>query len=586
MTKKTISILMSICVLLMSFAATHITAMAKDNDMAEIGLTDDETYPGYEYEYDIHNTDQGKVVWITALYTAQSDVVIPDTLGGYPVTAICDYAVRQRPKIENLTVGGNVSEIGSYAFAECESLKTVTIGDSVETIHPYAFKGCTALKNVFIGKSVNSIARPPFEGMAFEGCNALESVIVDERNMTYDSRDNCNAIIETKSNALFLGFVCSKIPDTVKRIDKYSFYKNGGLSYIHIPDGITSIGENAFAYCTGLTSITGGNSVSHIESSAFDHCAMYDNHSDGLIYIGKTLYTVKGDCPVTIVPDDGTLGIADYAFNHQDNIKTVSLPESVVRIGRSAFYSCSNLERIKMPESAVSVGRYAFTDTKLYDDEYNPDTDGVVYIDKTAYTLKTHQFFPDSEIAVKEGTKSIADFAIVGKNPYTIDAVTIPDSVIWIGDHAMTENRGLKSITIPSSVTHIGYHAFGYYGASKYDIVSPEEEIYKVEGFTIYGYTNSAAEKYAKENGFTFVSIGVMEVSILLGDADGNGEVDAVDATLIQRHVTRIKVPYEEAQLMNADVDGDGILTIVDATFIQRYSTNVVTPYPIGEAIA
>lgn len=72
---------------------------------------------------------------------------------------------------------------------------------------------------------------------------------------------------------------------------------------------------------------------------------------------------------------------------------------------------------------------------------------------------------------------------------------------------------------------------------------------------------------------------------VKLGDADGSGEVDEVDATIIQRYVTMIAVPYDEDQLMNADIDGDGDLTIADATFIQRYATGVKIPYAIGEIV-
>lgn len=81
------------------------------------------------------------------------------------------------------------------------------------------------------------------------------------------------------------------------------------------------------------------------------------------------------------------------------------------------------------------------------------------------------------------------------------------------------------------------------------------------------------------------VTIGIPKEPALLGDADGSGEVDTIDATIIQRYATKVAVPYDEDQLMNADIDGDGDLTIVDATFIQRFATKVKTPYPIGELI-
>ena len=74
-----------------------------------------------------------------------------------------------------------------------------------------------------------------------------------------------------------------------------------------------------------------------------------------------------------------------------------------------------------------------------------------------------------------------------------------------------------------------------------------------------------------------------LEGTPLLGDANDDGEVDTVDATIIQRTATHLKVPYTEEQLIFADVDGDGEVTIVDATYIQRYATHVKIPFPIGE---
>ena len=71
----------------------------------------------------------------------------------------------------------------------------------------------------------------------------------------------------------------------------------------------------------------------------------------------------------------------------------------------------------------------------------------------------------------------------------------------------------------------------------------------------------------------------------LLGDADGDGEVTIVDATYIQRYVTKLTVPFTEAQMLKGDIDGDGEVTVVDATFVQRYATRMNTPYPIGEYV-
>ncbi|MBQ6499040.1 MAG: leucine-rich repeat protein, partial [Ruminococcus sp.] len=192
-------------------------------------------------------------------------------------------------------------------------------------------------------------------------------------------------------------------------------------------------------------------------------------------------------------------------------------------------------------------------------------------------------FIPDT-------VKAIHHFAFDGLN--TITSITIPDSVTSIGNHAIYDCTSLKSVTIPASVTSIGDYAIGYY----YGIIYQSKWVTeygekKISGFTIKGYNDTEAQRYAQSNGITFISLGEKpteaptEPPVLLGDADGNGEVDLVDATVIQRHTTMIAVPYDEAQLMCADIDDDGSLTIVDATFIQRYATKVQTPYKIGATV-
>ena len=81
---------------------------------------------------------------------------------------------------------------------------------------------------------------------AFAHCSGLESIIVENGNTVYDSRDNCNAIIETETNTIIMGCKITIIPNSV-----------------------TSIGSSAFSHCIGLTSVTIPNSVTNIGVSAF-----------------------------------------------------------------------------------------------------------------------------------------------------------------------------------------------------------------------------------------------------------------------------------------------------------------------------
>ena len=171
-------------------------------------------------------------------------------------------------------------------FAACSGLTSITIPNSVTSIGSYAFRGCTGLTSVTIGNSVTSIGR-----YAFEGCTGLTIIIVNEGNSIYDSRNGCNAIIETGSNTLIIGCKNTIIPNSVTSIGEDAFRYCSGLTHITIPNSVTSIGGGAFRNCTSLTSITIGNSVTSIGISAFDGCS-------GL----KEIY-VKADTPPSAYSD-------------------------------------------------------------------------------------------------------------------------------------------------------------------------------------------------------------------------------------------------------------------------------------------
>lgn len=145
--------------------------------------------------------------------------------------------------------------------------------------------------------------------------------------------------------------------------------------------------------------------------------------------------------------------------------------------------------------------------------------------------------------------------------------VILPDTLKEIGDYAFDECNNLKSITIPQSVETIGEMAFGY--TFDYSVF----EVKKIDGFTIYGYKDSAAEEYANENGFNFVEL---DNEILIGDVNGDGVVSVSDATSLQKHLANGKI-FDEALLKIADTNGDGEVTVADATLIQKYLANSVS---------
>ena len=95
-----------------------------------------------------------------------------------------------------------------------------------------------------IGNDVTSIGYD-----AFEGCSGLTSIVVQEGNTKYDSRNGCNAIIETSTNTLIAGCRNTVIPESVTSIGKNAFYGCSGLTSVTIPNSVTSIGKSAFSDC-------------------------------------------------------------------------------------------------------------------------------------------------------------------------------------------------------------------------------------------------------------------------------------------------------------------------------------------------
>lgn len=140
------------------------------------------------------------------------------------------------------------------------------IAEGTRGVTPGAFTSCSDITNLSIPNSVFFIGKD-----AFSGCTGLTSIIVEDGNLNYDSRDNCNAIIDKNTNELILGCMNTIIPNSVTFIGDYAFQGIRDLKSISIPNSVTTIGDGAFGW-SGLTSIDIPNSVTTLGDYVFQYC--------------------------------------------------------------------------------------------------------------------------------------------------------------------------------------------------------------------------------------------------------------------------------------------------------------------------
>ena len=208
--------------------------------------------------YQVTSIGQGAFFFCEGL----TSVEIPNS-----VTSIGESAFWGCSGLTSVTIPNSVTSIGQGAFSSCLVLTSINIPNSVTSIGDYAFESCTGLTSVTIPNSVTSIG-----GSAFSGCTGCTSIVVESGNPVYDSRNNCNAIIETASNTLIAGCENTIIPNSVTTIGQSAFDGCSSLTSVTIPNSVTSIGQSAFDSCSGLTSVTIPNSVTNIGQDAFWGC--------------------------------------------------------------------------------------------------------------------------------------------------------------------------------------------------------------------------------------------------------------------------------------------------------------------------
>ena len=264
-------------------------------------------------------------------------------------------------RLTSLVFPNSVTSIGAFAFANCSDITSVTFPNSLKSIGSQAFEGCAKLTSLTIPNSVNSIAYD-----AFFGCVGLTSFVIDKGNTMYDSRDNCNAIIETGSNTLIWGCSNTIIPNSVTSIGNYAFQVCEGLTSVNIPEGVTSIGEGAFDRCSNLKIVSIPRSVTYIGSCAFAFSEGF-SLTDFYCYaenVPETEYDLFGDRPTSffyheLPHESATLHVPAVSIEKYKATEPWKDFGNIVALENTVSYTKDLMATIILPtEPDASKGKY------------------------------------------------------------------------------------------------------------------------------------------------------------------------------------------------------------------------------------
>lgn len=278
-----------------------------------------------------------------------TEVVIPDTYNGLPVTQVGDF---------DCTAAGFDADV--RYFSHCDNLKSVVIGNNVTRILG-AFNNCSNLTSVSIPDSVTSCE------MSFYDCDAIEYNTYD--NAYYLGNENNPYVVLI--DAVDTSITSCNVNAKTKLIASNAFNGCSSLTNINLPSGLTSIGGGAFDRCSSLTNLV-------IPSSVKTICPMFMSDSKNLTSIAvasqnKTYYSVNNclierasktlifGCKNSVIPEDGSVvSIGTGAFMGCSGLTEITIPNSVVSIEVGAFASCEQLSKVTLPKSLVKIGSFAF----------------------------------------------------------------------------------------------------------------------------------------------------------------------------------------------------------------------------------
>ncbi len=533
-------------VLLIVFSVPFVSVSAETME----GTTND----GFFYKI----TD-GEVT-ITAYEGEATDLAIPGTIEGYPVTVIGEDAFNCNFDIESVVIPEGVRIVDGYAFYGCDKLTDITLPKSVEQVGTYAFAetgyyddeanwedGLLYLEHFLINtdlyisgectvkEGITHIGEYVFFYADVEKVNLPEGLL----SIGYGAFEKCSKLVSVN------------LPDSLETIGPRAFWACTELVEITIPDGVTRIEKEAFWACNKLETVVFSDNLTYIGDEAFSGCDVLKKADipSGVTYIGGSAFSHCNALEDVTIPEK-IQTIGDYAFMDCTQITSAVIPEGALEVGEFAFYYCTALETFSLPSTLQSLGRAAIAFTAFSENEENWTDDNLI-----VGTVLVNQRKNDAEeYVVPDGITLIADAMFWNSK---VKRIVVSEDVKYIGALSIYECRNLTNVVIPQNVEYI----------------SPGNFNQVPKGVTIYGYEGSRAESFAKEKGINFALY--REEGYSTGDVNMDGDLNVKDATTIQKQLASLVNLSIDAQTL-ADYNSDGNLNVKDATAIQKSLAGLV----------
>lgn len=291
------------------------------------------------------------------------------------VRTIADHAFDGCYGLTSVTIPNSVTSIGSYAFYCCTGLTTVTILDSVTSIGYNAFYGCQNLSSLTMGNNIRSIGEGAFCQCSLSGTIQIPAKVSSIGSNAFAQNASLTAIQVANGNTYYYsdasGVLLKKdhtqlvwappslqgnyeIPNGVKAIPDYCFYKCANLSSVTIPGSVTSIGNWAF-YRSGLASVVINEGVASIGEGAFGRCFALSSVTipNSVTSIGSSAFEYSSITSV-VLPNSITT-INSYTFHGCSSLTSITIPSGVTYIQLSAFNDCSNLKSMYFLGDAPTI---------------------------------------------------------------------------------------------------------------------------------------------------------------------------------------------------------------------------------------